>query len=244
MTKKVKLNLSEDFAQFFESPSRPMLRELLRNQTGEYDYLDFKEIWPEKSELAKDILAFANTENSCLIIGVAEEESGTLDPIGLKTIEDKTNIKDSIKKYLPPTLQYEIHDFKYTDSEYQKLKGKYFQVLFVPFDPSSIPYLSLAEGSNIKRNRIYTRINNASTEADYFKVQNIIEKRLQEERKTPKSRELIIHLSDLEALYDHSGSYIELYINNPILNNKSELRSYIRKLIAKKKTVIEQIIES
>ena len=37
------LDIAEEFARFFESPSREKLRELLRKRTGEYDFFDFKE---------------------------------------------------------------------------------------------------------------------------------------------------------------------------------------------------------
>ncbi len=46
----------ENFAQFFESPSRETLRELLRNHTGEYNDLDFKRELVSDYEIAKDIL--------------------------------------------------------------------------------------------------------------------------------------------------------------------------------------------
>jgi hypothetical protein len=56
-TKQTK-SWKEDFAQFFESPSRETLRELLRNTTGEYDDLDFKSELVPDDEIAKNILDF------------------------------------------------------------------------------------------------------------------------------------------------------------------------------------------
>ncbi|MDJ0675396.1 MAG: hypothetical protein QNJ36_08475 [Calothrix sp. MO_167.B42] len=52
--------LKENFAHFFESPSRETLRELLRDNTGEDDDLDFKIEITTDQELAKDILGMAN----------------------------------------------------------------------------------------------------------------------------------------------------------------------------------------
>jgi hypothetical protein len=124
-----KLHIAEEFARFLEAPSRAGLRDLLHRQSGEYDFLDFKETWPEKAELAKHILAFANSGNGCIVVGVAEREDKTFEVKGLPTLEDKTVLKDSVQKFLPETVAYEIHDFEYTDSEYQQLKGKKFQIL-------------------------------------------------------------------------------------------------------------------
>jgi hypothetical protein len=49
-TKQTK-SWKEDFAHFFESPSRETLRELLRNTTGEYDDLDFTRHKPPGTEV-------------------------------------------------------------------------------------------------------------------------------------------------------------------------------------------------
>lgn len=59
----------EKFAEFFEAPSHDKLRELLRTNRGEFEYIDFKEEWPSKCHLAKAILAFANTGDGCLVNG-------------------------------------------------------------------------------------------------------------------------------------------------------------------------------
>jgi hypothetical protein len=37
--------LNEEFAKFYESPTREGLRELLKNNSGELPNLDFKEDW-------------------------------------------------------------------------------------------------------------------------------------------------------------------------------------------------------
>jgi hypothetical protein len=50
----------EAFARFFEEPTREGLRELLRENFGEANELDFKREWPESSKLAKHVLGLAN----------------------------------------------------------------------------------------------------------------------------------------------------------------------------------------
>ena len=49
------LHIREEFFRFLEAPTRENFRELLRGHLGEFDFLDFKENWPEKSKLAKHI---------------------------------------------------------------------------------------------------------------------------------------------------------------------------------------------
>ncbi len=46
---------NEAFARFFESPTREGLRDLLRDNRGEANELDFKRTWPRASKLAKHV---------------------------------------------------------------------------------------------------------------------------------------------------------------------------------------------
>jgi hypothetical protein len=64
-----KKTIHESFAKFFEKPTRDRLRELLKNNVGELDNLDFKESFPEKEKLAKHILAIANSKGGVIIVG-------------------------------------------------------------------------------------------------------------------------------------------------------------------------------
>jgi hypothetical protein len=112
----------ESFARFFEEPSREGLRELLKQQVGETRFMDFKEEWPKHASLAKQILGFANIGNACLIMGAKEEADGTIEPIGLPRLEDKADITNGLKKYLPAELlqRTDVLDFSFDDSEYPK----------------------------------------------------------------------------------------------------------------------------
>lgn len=201
MSNSPQLHISEEFARFLEKPTRESFRELLQTHLGEYDYLDFKEDWPEKTKIAKDILAFANSGTGCLILGVAEGEDGTFDVKGLQTLKDKTKLKDSLQGYLPQSVGYDVFDFEYDSSEYSNLIGKKFQILLVICNEDAIPVLSLADGKSLHRNRIYVRHNDSTREADHEKVHQLIDKRIKRSQQTPKSRELKEHLSDLEVLY-------------------------------------------
>ena len=68
----------EEFAKFCEGPDRSKFRELLKQNTGEYAYIDFKEKWLEVPKFAKHILGFANSGGGVLVIGVREENTGSL----------------------------------------------------------------------------------------------------------------------------------------------------------------------
>ena len=61
----------EVFTEFFEQPTRSRLRELLKNNLGEFNHLDFKEQWLPKEargKLARDILGFANSGGGVMVI--------------------------------------------------------------------------------------------------------------------------------------------------------------------------------
>ena len=240
MSVSPQLHISEDFARFLEAPTRESFRELLSGHLGECDFLDFKEAWPEKSEMAKDILAFANSGTGCLIIGVAEREDKTRDIKGLPSLTDKTELKDSLKKFLPKTVAYNIFDFEYNAPEYQHLIGKNFQLLLVVHEDGSIPILSLADGASVKRDRIYVRHNDSTREADHDQVQELINKRITRSMQTPKSRELKEHLSDLETLYKQKSPDFVILSFNPMQG----FYRFINKMIAVKQSKIEKLLGS
>ena len=201
MSNSPQLHIGEVFARFLEKPTRESFRTLLQTHLGECDYLDFKEEWPEITKIAKAIIAFANSGTGCLILGVAECEDGTFEVKGLKTLKDKTKLKDSLQVYIPQSIDYDIFDFEYDSSEYSNLIGKKFQILLVKCNEDVIPVLSLSDGGSLHRNRIYIRHNDSTREADHEQVQQLIDRRINRSQQTPKSRELKEHLLDLEALY-------------------------------------------
>ena len=134
--------LKELFAKFFENPSREGLRELLKNHTGEQSDFDFKREWPDFSSIAKHILAIANTGGGCIVFGVGEMLDKTFDAVGLAAIKDKGEFQDQIRSYLPFRLRSSVslEDFSYDASEYPKIIGKKFQVVFIVSDPTQLPY--------------------------------------------------------------------------------------------------------
>jgi hypothetical protein len=239
-----RLDLSEDFARFFEAPTRDKLRRLLRDRTGEFDHLDFKREWPERSELARDILGFANTANGCLVVGVGEQDDGTLDVCGLQQLTDKTDTKSSLTKYLPSVVAFDIHDFEFNESEYAAIKGKKFQVLMVAFNPESIPILATGEGTSIKRHHIYVRRDNATTVANHDDVQQLIEKRIDAVSEPSAGTELNDHLAHLYQLYERNLPPYVAGIMGTLgsFDQRAGYFQFIRRMIAKKEKLIERLI--
>lgn len=238
------LDIREEFARFFENPSREKLRNMLKNRTGEYDFIDFKQDWPKGSDLAKDILAFANSGNGCIVAGVAEGEDGSLAIKGMTRKKDKTDLKDSVEKFLPDNVEYDFHDFEYTESEYETLKGKAFQILFVRREPRCIPFLSLADGSDIKRNRVYIRRNASSTEANHADLQGLIDTRLSASMESNGIREFEEHLGQLSALCDYLPPAFEMLGFSGVLGGRGEFISFVMDMVEKKKRIISGLVGS
>lgn len=229
--------LKEEFAKFFEDPSRDGLRELLRNNLGEFPHLDFKENWSSLSKIARHILGLANSDGGCIIVGVAEKEDKTLEATGVENLKDKAEIFKGIQKFLPSFLvdKVELADFVYEASEYPKIVGKKFQVIFVATDSKHLPFTSMVEGDGIQKNRIYVRRGTSTEEADYQELQNILNKRLETGYSSRNEIDLRTHLEELEMLYGllKSGYLIPTGLINPQL----KLGSFIKDLDIQYKSV-------
>jgi hypothetical protein len=194
---------SEAFAQFFESPTRKGLRELLRDNRGEANELDFKGEWPRASKLAKHVLGFANFGGGCIVAGVEDDEETGLTAVGLEQLKDKTDLLSGLNTYLPDTLsqQIDVENFVYEESEYPTLKGKSFQVLFISDDPEHLPFVATRGGEDILPNVIYTRRAASSEQANYEELQDIVNRRLETGYSSRRELDLKTHLEQLQVLY-------------------------------------------
>ncbi len=212
-----KKSFKEDFAIFFQDPSKPNLRKLLMNNLGEFNDLDFKSEYIENSKIAKHILGIANTADGALIFGVKQNTDGSLESIGLESLKDKTVLGKGIQKYLPKNLKYEILDFVYSESEYSKIVGKKFQVIFVSSNKDYIPYVAECDGEDLTRNRIYIRNNTCTEEANYEQLQRIIAERIRNGYDNSSELKLEEHFAQLKTLYKQieKGTYDVTYEDNP-----------------------------
>ena len=253
-------SFKEEFAKFCETPDRTKFRELIKQNTGEYNHIDFKEKWIEIPVIAKHILGFANSEGGVLVFGIKEEATGSLIVQGIDKFEDKTEIKSKLQKYLPTELQYEIHNFEYNnDAEWGQIKNKKFQVLIVENTPQYIPFLSMSSsGEILYKNRIYYRGKTNTEEATYEELKKIINRRLDTTLSTTVEDEFKEHLTQLRMIYSFIDRYLTrapFWMTNisalAILGStrednpkypKEDFEEFIIKMIQRKKDIIEGLI--
>ncbi len=193
----------ENFACFLEEPTRDRLREVLKEQFGEFHNLDFKADWPEDAKLAKHILGMANSGGGCLVLGVSETPSKTHQPTGLAHARDKADFQNGLQGILPAALldQMLVLDFQYAASEYPALVGKIFQTVIVPDDPQNLPFLAAGETTGIRRTEIYIRRMASTAPATYEEIQEILNRRIATGHSTQHALGLNQHLEDLRKLY-------------------------------------------
>jgi len=247
----------EEFGKFFEDPNRVNLRDLLQNDYGEFSYLDYKEIWPSYPKLARHLLGLGNSNGGCIIIGVAENVDGTLDPKGIEKFEDKSNIQAGIKKYIPPQVLGEIDglNFSFDEVEYYKIRGKKFQAVLIKIEPENLPLIARSEYlKEIRNNAIYVRRGTSSEEAIYEELQG-----LSTGHSTQSNLNMWTHLQQLKALLDQraqlrfgigsggmasmSGSVGMLSSMGGNVISDMEFETFINEMVEKKKR-IEMLIST
>lgn len=204
-----KKGFKEGFARFLESPTREGLRDVLKENLGEFRDCDFKAQWLAHPKTARHLLGMANSGGGCIVVGVLEMEDKTLQPAGLDALIDKASVVAGIRKYIPDNLleDIEILDFGYEDSEYPKIKGRKFQVVFVGDDPEHLPFISRADGEDIRESVIYVRKGTATVEAGYEDLQRVINRRLDTGHSSQREMELQAHLDQLKVLYTQLERY-------------------------------------
>jgi len=247
------------FASFYQDPDRVKLRNLLKNNLGEFNHIDFKESWIEYSKLARIVIAMANNRGGGIVFGIQELEDKSYNLKGLETLEDKTVIMQKLSKYLPERLRYDILDFAYNESEYGLLEGKKFQVLLVRDSPRDIPFLPKNNGSEVTKNRIYYRGNTNADEATYEQIQEIITRRLSANLTIASEETFKNDLFQLKVLYDQISPYHSTFHSTFKLNFETLLGGwyestpnpeypeelfdeFISRMIELKKSIIENAV--
>ena len=145
------------YDEFLKEPTKDNFRNFLSKNCGELDEVDYKATWIDKGHLAKTMLAMANSNGGAIIVGVKEEDDGTLTPTGLENFKDKAIINDDIHKLVPAELDYQVLDFSYDSSEYEKMQNKKFQMLIVFDTPDRLPFVSQSETTGLEKDAIYVR---------------------------------------------------------------------------------------
>lgn len=238
----------EAFAQFFEKPTREGLRDLIKQNIGETDYLDFKSEWPDLIKVSKHILALANSGGGIIVIGLKQTDDGHIDAIGLNGFLDKAVIGKTIKKYVPSSVQYDVLDFSYKESEYATLKGKFFQVVVVEYSEKTLPILCLKDGTEIKSNVAYIREGTESKEANHEKLEHLLNLRIESGYSSSHTLNLVEHLDQLRQLYKSrdrdtihglSSSTMKLFLGYTL----EEYYEFVEEIIESKKSRIEKVLD-
>ncbi len=250
----IKKSRKEEFAKFLEEPSREKLRDFLINNLGEFAWQDFKEGWIDFIKLSKHILGLANSGGGCIIFGVKQKDDNTFEPVGLDKLEDKSEIKKTVSKFVPETLDYDILDFSYQESEYDKIKGRKFQVVLVADMPRHIPFVCLEDGDKIRRGAIYVRNKTDTEEANFEDIQNIIDRRIETGYSSRMVSELENDLAQLKVLYGSIFRYYNVFPmswDELLVSNKrnpkypeEDFEDFVLRMIELKKKMIESVIKN
>jgi Schlafen, AlbA_2 len=247
-----KPSFKEDFAGFFETPSREALRDVLQHHVGELNEFDFKRDWPNFAKVAKSVLAIGNSGGGGVVAGVEQHRDGTLEACGVATLTDKTKVSQGIESYIPEALSHHLNlvDFVFEASEYPKIVGKRFQVLIVPDVPDSLPFVSQRDGDGIREAAVYVR-RGTNEEANYEELQRLFNRRLETGHSSTLELNVTDHCKQLEALYalvqayHFSGFKISVALSDTFVRRnpkypKEGYEDFIVRMIEAKKRRIER----
>lgn len=198
----IKQGKDKFYDEFLNKPTKDNFRVFLKNNCGELDEIDFKEQWVEKGHLAKTMLAMANARGGIIVVGIRENEDGSLVPEGINEFKDKAVINNEISKLIPPELDYEIFDYSYEASEYEALQGKKFQLLIVHDTPDRLPFISRGETTDFEKDTIYVRRGTKCEKASAADIDKLLNAKIENIFRESSNLSLDQHLSQLRTLYN------------------------------------------
>lgn len=204
------------YDEFLKNPTKDNFRVFLQNAFGEMDEIDYKEEWIEKGHLAKTMLAMANSRGGIIVVGVKEEEDGSLAAVGLDKFRDKAVINNEIAKYIPPELDYRIYDYGYETSEYEAVIGKKFQLLHVHDTPERLPFISRNETTGLKKDTIYIRRGTKCEQASAAEIDMLLNAKIENIFKDYSDLSLNQHLEQLKILYNELPKKINVLVRKGI----------------------------
>lgn len=253
-------------------PTLDNFREFIEGHTGEHNSIDFKEQWIDKASLVKEMLSIANAGGGFIVFGVKENDDKTFEPLGLEVLNDKAQISNDIKGFITSDLKYDVYDFEYSSTEYEKLRGRKFQMLHIEDTPELVPFLSKREGGDgsnkVFSDRIYIRRGTSCESANEAEIRQLIQRRM--EHIYPNSGHPLTlneHLEQLQILYSKMEKSRTVYKNagftemmlafsksvsgiigkpesipNPLYPDET-YEGYVSRMIVEKKKKIERVLD-
>lgn len=209
------------YDDFLKSPSKDNFRKFLKENCGELNEIDFKLEWIDKGQLSKMILSMANSHGGIIVVGVNENEDGTLSLEGLAQLKDKADINNEISKYVPPGLDYEVFDFVYDASEYPAVENKKFQLLIIHDTPERLPFISMKETTGLKSDTIYIRRGTKCEIANEHEIEKMLEAKIQTIFKESSNLSLEEHLNQLKILYSELPQKINVLVRKGKLSQSA-----------------------
>lgn len=190
--------------ELLQEPTLDKFREFIKNHTGEHNSIDFKSQWTESAQLAKEMLAIANSGGGIIFFGITEKEDGSIDLSGLPEIRDPAIVSNEIKNFISSDLGYEIYPFSYTSSEYSALEGHHYQMMVIDDTPEYIPFMAKKESGSLRPNAIYIRRGTSCEIANQEEIRSIIDRRINYVHPlNGEPLELKEHLKQLRILYEN-----------------------------------------
>ena len=239
---------NEALADFLSNPDGDNLCKLLRKGDGEFDNLDYKELWPPGPKLARDILGFANSGGGCLVVGVRQDDDGTMNPVGVDRLLDKTPIFESVKKFVPESLDYDVHiidETKVNGSDRREIEGRKFQVLRVLDRPERLPFLAIADGNELRAGVVYVRKGVSTRLATHDQLQKVINRRIETGYSTERELTLREHLEELKVLYAEwrpADHYFASMVSS-MFNSGANYNDFIGGMIERKKEIVASLLQ-
>lgn len=193
------------YDEFLKNPTKGAFLQFMKSTCGEMDEMDFKGEWIGYPELAKLMLAMANSLGGIILFGVSENnETHEISLNGIDSLRDKADVNNGISKYLPSTFSYEMLDFSYDSDVYPNADGKKYQIIVVPRMEDRIPFISQADSEKkIEKGAIYVRRGTKCEKATPDELNQLIITRIEAIYKENHSdMTLKDHLNQLKLLYD------------------------------------------
>ena len=181
----------------------------------------------------------ANSGGGLIVVGV-QEDNQQLDYVGLEEFKDPADIGNELARYIPDTLSYTVKNYEYSSSEYEKLVGRRFQVLFVDHNPLHAPYIATSAGTYIQNNTIYIRRNTTNAVINNEELTLLIAERIEAQYEETSQMAIKDHIYQLKALYEAGPADLPKFLRAPAVNE--DYQQFICRMIEEKQELIRRLL--